>query len=102
VNQIHPQINQQVHLTGSGDPSCEVTLSDATTNFHTYSLIWSVNSLVWQIDGVTTCTQTGPTVVSSHPMFLLIQTELGGAFGGTIDPNTLPQAFTIDSVKVWQ
>jgi hypothetical protein len=97
----HPDINQQVHMTGSNF-GCNVSVPTATTAFHTYRLIWAPNSLTWQIDGTTTCSTSGSASVPSHKMFLLIQTELGGVFGGSVNPSTLPQSLDVDSVKIWQ
>ena len=82
----------------SGNPGCSATTSDVSANWHTYSLIWAAGSLTWQIDGSTTCTVT--SAVPSHPMFLLINTAMGGIGGGTINPSTLPQSSSIDYVRV--
>lgn len=57
------------------------TISNYSTNFHTYELDWSVGSLTWKVDGTTECTST--TSVPSHPMFLIINTaESGTATSG--------------------
>jgi hypothetical protein len=67
-------------------------------NWHVYQLVWTPDSLTWKIDGVTTYSVTSG--VPSTPMFLLIETALGGIAGGTIDDSTLPQTMLIDYVRV--
>jgi beta-glucanase (GH16 family) len=94
----HTQVNQQIH-SSAGNPQCLVGASDVSQNWHTYGLTWTAASVIWTIDGATTCTIT--TAVPTTPMFLLLNTAIGG-LGGTIDPVTLPQSSFIDYVRVTQ
>src|SRR5262245_65878044 len=58
----YTSVNQQLHRTGSGDPGCHPSLTDASQNWHVYSLVWEVGRLQWLIDGSVTCTvQLGRT-----------------------------------------
>jgi beta-glucanase (GH16 family) len=51
------RINQQIHLSDGGhNDQCTPSVRDASQNFHDYKLTWSAGSLIWQIDGKTTCT----------------------------------------------
>ena len=68
-------------------------------NYHVYDLIWAAGSLIWEIDGEQTCKFT--TSIPSHPMFLMINTALGGS-GGTVNNASLPQTTSVDYVKVTQ
>lgn len=103
-------INQQIHFTGTAnknDPQLPdfpfyATVADNATAFHNYRFEWSAQALVWKIDGVTTRTVTDPVYIPNSPMFLLIQNEMGGVFGGNPNPATYPDTFAIDSVKIWQ
>jgi beta-glucanase (GH16 family) len=92
-------VNQQVHAA-TGNPGCSSDLTDASKNFHTYRLVWKKDSLVWSVDGKDTCTikESVPT----RPMFLIINTAVGGIGGGNVDKGTLPQTSYIDEVTVWQ
>lgn len=94
-------VNWQNVISGnSGFLTCKPTVSNANTNWHIYQLVWKPGSLVWKVDGVTTCTQT--TAVPSTPMFMIINTALGGGGGGTIKNSTLPQTMLVDYVKLTQ
>ncbi len=90
-------VNQQIH-SGSNNSRCGAGTTDVSRNWHIYTLVWQANSLVWKIDGVQTCSFT--TGIPSTPMFLIINTAMGGGSGGTIVSSTLPQTMFIDYVKV--
>jgi beta-glucanase (GH16 family) len=92
-------VNQQIHSAGN-NPGCQVGTSDVSQNWHTYGLEWTASSLVWKIDGVTTCSLTNS--IPSTPMFLIINTAMGGIGGGPVTNSTLPQTMLVDYVKVTQ
>jgi beta-glucanase (GH16 family) len=87
------------NLIAGNNQSCTPTASDVAQNFHVYELVWEPDSLLWKIDGTQTCMFT--TNIPSTPMFLLINTAVGGA-GGTPDPAAFPQTMSIDYVKITQ
>jgi len=89
-------VNQQIH-SGGNNAGCSATTTDVSQNWHTYQLVWKAGSLVWKIDGVTTCSLSSG--IPSTPMFLIINTAVGGA-GGSVNNATLPQTMSIDYVKV--
>ena len=95
----HTMVNEQIH-SGVNQDQCLPHVSDVTQNWHTYQLVWSPGSLVWKIDGVTTCTKTAG--IPSTPMFLIINTAVGGIGGGTVDASTLPQTHQVDYVRVYR
>jgi beta-glucanase (GH16 family) len=106
------QINNEVAMISNGQivqPYCNSsgsfgtsgnrpTITDASKNWHVYTLIWEPGSLTWQVDGVTTCHET--TLVPSDPMFLIINTAVGGDGVGKINSNTLPQTMLVEYVHV--
>ena len=97
----HTSVNQQIHTMSGNteeDPGCTATTTDVSQNWHTYTLIWAPGSLTWQIDGTTTCTET--SYVPSTPMYLIINTAVGGDGGGTVNNSTLPQTLLVDYVHV--
>jgi beta-glucanase (GH16 family) len=90
-------VHQSVY-SGSSFYTYAASTNDVSQNWHVYKLVWAPGSLTWIIDGVTTYTVTSG--VPSNPMFLLIETALGGVAGGTINNSTLPQTMLIDYVRV--
>ena len=73
----------------------DFSVSDTTTNWHTYAIDWYPGIITWYIDGVQLCQST--VGVPSHPMFLLMEAT-GGADG---EITGLPSSMYIDSVKIW-
>lgn len=93
---------QNVVDTGGSWFTCRPTITDVSKNFHDYEFDWTSSSLVWKIDGATTCTESTASFVPQTPMFLIINVALGGAGGGSITNSTLPQSNTVTSLTVTQ
>jgi len=81
-------------------PTCGFAVD---TSVHTFTLVWNATSVAVAMDGMDTgCSYTSNTmVIPSTPMFLIIQTQTGGAGG---DPNSalLPASLQVQYVKVMQ
>ncbi len=96
------KVNEQIHTENSSgaseSPGCTAATSNASQNWHTYTLIWAPGSLTWEIDGVQTCKTT--SYVPSTPMFMIIDTAVGGVGGGSVQNSTLPQTTEVDYVRV--
>ena len=95
-------VNQQLHTVDASDtvqaPFCYSKTSDVTKNWHTYTVVWAQGSLTWKIDGIQTCQMT--TLVPSTPMFLIINTAVGGVGVNRVDASTLPKTTEVDYVRV--
>jgi beta-glucanase (GH16 family) len=87
----------QFHVANPGFGSCDGTYV-VDTNFHTFKTVWNSSGITQFMDGVavTTCNQK-----MSNPMFLIIQTQTGGA-GGTPNGAFLPANLVVSYVKVTQ
>jgi beta-glucanase (GH16 family) len=99
LNGDHTNVNEQIHYGGS-NPGCYPSATDVSHNWHLYTLIWSASELLFQIDGRTTCKLT--SAIPSTPMFMIINTAVGGLGGGQIINSTLPQTTQVDYVRVFQ
>jgi hypothetical protein len=99
-------INQQIHV-GPGDN--QSTENDGCTNvfpptgdpeseFHDYEVDWEPGTVVWKVDGKTTCS-VAKSYVPSHPMFLIINTAI---FPSAVLSSSWPQSTEVDYVKVTQ
>lgn len=90
---------QNVISGSSGFQTCTPTVSDVSAGFHVYQLVWAPGSLRWTVDGQTTCSFTRQ--VPSTPMFLILNTAIGGA-GGPVNDSDLPQSTLVDYVRITQ
>jgi beta-glucanase (GH16 family) len=76
--------------------------------FHTYTVEWQPDRIVWKVDGITYHTATPADIapdqwVFNHPFFLLLNVAVGGNFGGAVGSNTVfPQSMLVDYVRVYQ
>ncbi|HTT17807.1 MAG TPA: Ig-like domain-containing protein [Candidatus Sulfotelmatobacter sp.] len=89
----------QFHVANPGfgiGHGCDASVPISDTGFHTIMLIWGPGKIQQYTDGVlkSTCNQS-----LSKPMFLIIQTQTGGA-GGTPNKSYLPATAALQYVKV--
>jgi beta-glucanase (GH16 family) len=79
---------------------------DLSDGFHTYSLDWSPDALVWKIDGKETCRKTSNT--DHGPMYLIIDLAVGfeGDPGDWVsmpdDSTSFPAAVEVDWVRAYR
>jgi beta-glucanase (GH16 family) len=104
LGSIQNRVNQRVHTEYSnGTPAaigCNPLVTNVANNWHTYTLIWAPGSLTWLVDNVSTCHIT--TLVPNTPMFLIINTAVGGIGVGRVKNSTLPKTTQVDFVRVTQ
>lgn len=96
LNSSPTVINQAIHSNYT-NPYCLTPITDASQNWHTYTLIWKPNFTQWLIDGKVTCTQA--VDVPTTPMFLILDSFMG-ASGGPITDSALPQTMQVDYVRI--
>jgi len=95
------QVNQQIHVDNYvHKDGCTAPASDTSKNFHTYQLVWSLDSLVFKIDGAATCRIIKPYVPNT-PMYVKVDTFVGN-YAGPIKNESLPWTTLVDYVKVTQ
>jgi len=84
--------------------------NDGVTNFHTYDLEWSTNSLQWFVDGKLYETQDHWSTVAApfpapfdQPFYIIMNLAVGGDYGGNPDTNTVfPGEIQVDYVRVYE
>ncbi|MBA2679354.1 MAG: glycoside hydrolase family 16 protein [Ktedonobacteraceae bacterium] len=80
---------------------CTYTGPDYSADYHVFSIDWRPGSLTWLIDGVPHCHQTDG--VPNGPMFLVLNTAIGGLFPGNPNVTTqFPQYTQIGYVHISQ
>ncbi len=77
-------------------------ISSPSTSFHIFAVEWEPGVLRWYADGVLKRTFAS-SVVTDTPMFIIMNTALGGKGTGPVASTTsFPQYFLIDYVRVYQ
>lgn len=82
-------------------------ISNETTEFHTYSLIWSENQISFLVDDVRFYIykpeiKDDATWPFDLDQFLIFNVAIGGTLGGAIDPDFTESVMEIDFVRVYQ
>ena len=73
---------------------------DFSGGFHTFGVDWQPGHVKWYVDGVCRASYTGQ--VPSDPMWICLNTAVGGAWPGSPTATTpFPQAYSIDYVRVY-
>lgn len=73
---------------------------DFTQDFHTFAIEWFPGQLYWYIDGILRASSIRPQV-PSEPMYLILNTAVGGDWPGSPDGSTpFPAYHLIDYVRV--
>ncbi len=86
---------------GSNQQQCWYTGPDFTAAYHVFSVVWQPGSLTWFIDGIQRCHLTQG--VANTSMYILLDTWIGGTWGGPSDNTTVFPAYSsIDYVRVYQ
>ena len=93
-------VNQEIFVgegTSGHNDNCTLTGQSPGSTYHVV-VTWTNGSLVWQINGTTTCTIT-QSYVPSTPMFVWIDFWIGGSSGS---PSGViwPQTFSVGHFRV--
>ena len=90
------------HLSKGGN----LMISDLHTTFHIFSLERKDKTIALFIDGKNFLTFAAPPTAYEKtftgPLYLLLNTAIGGSWGGDIDDSIFPQRFLIDYVRVFK
>jgi beta-glucanase (GH16 family) len=92
---------------GTGNGGTYTLPPDQYDSFHTYTIDWFPDKIIWYVDGVkyheVDKSTAGSDWVYNHPFFILLNLAIGGDFGGPVGANTtFPQSMTVDYVRVYQ
>lgn len=78
-----------------------LTGQDLSAGFHTYSVLWEPELVVWYIDNQEIRRLTGKRV-SDEPMNIIAHLVIGSDWIGAPDESSLPAVFEIDYIRAWQ
>jgi beta-glucanase (GH16 family) len=94
-----------VHMVTPWNPQAQTgfttSVSDMTTSFHSYGVLWTPNNIAWYLDQKQIAsTPTPPSV--QKPMYLLVNLAVGGTWPGAPDATTkFPANMLIDYIRVY-
>jgi beta-glucanase (GH16 family) len=101
LNKILGTLHYSGRSGGNADSSSKI-ISNATTEFHIYSVDWSAESIKFYVDNQLFKNFTNTSSLPFNQRFFLIMNcAMGGNLGGAIDPNFVSSTFEIDYVRVY-
>jgi len=87
-------------------PGTRSSVTNPSTEFHTYAVLWNSNNMVFSVDGVDKVTLTPPVGDADafrQEFFLLLNLAMGGNYvGGVIDSSLTSATYEVDYVRVYQ
>jgi beta-glucanase (GH16 family) len=87
-------------------PANRSPVTNPSTEFHTYAVVWTSNNMTFSVDGVDMATLAPPegdAEVFRKEFFLLLNLAMGGSYlGGAIDPSLTNATYEVDYVRVYQ
>ena len=102
LNTIFGTIHYPGHSGGGGIGSTTV-ITNASTQFHKYTLDWSAIAIKMYVDDKLYFTVPNTSSLPfNQDFFLLINLAMGGTFGGTIDPAFSSDNLYVDYIRVYK
>ena len=90
--------------SGGNPLQTTATVTNPSTAFHTYAVLWEAGKVTFSVDGTTTGTWSTPdSPVFEKEFFLLLNLAMGGSYvGNTIDGSLTSAQYYVDYVRVFQ
>ncbi|TAH05384.1 MAG: glycosyl hydrolase family protein [Sphingobacteriales bacterium] len=102
LNRIFGTLHYPGRSGGNADGATTV-ISNATTDFHIYTLEWTSSSIKISVDNTIFYTfANNNTTAFNQNFFFIINLAMGGTFGGQIDPAFNTASLEIDYIRVYQ
>ena len=99
-------ISGALHHPGRSGGSADVgttVISNASTEFHIYSVEWFDNAIKFSVDNTTYFTFINKgNLPFNHPFFIIMNVAMGGNYGGPVDPAFSGSSMEVDYVRVYQ
>lgn len=102
LNKIYATLHYPGRFGGSADGNSRV-ISNATTEFHKYTLEWSAISIKMFVDDLLIHSVTNTSSLPfNQNFFFILNVAMGGNFGGVINPAVTAATMEIDYIRVYQ
>ncbi len=87
---------------GNTPDTATVMVANGNTDFHIYSMDWRADFIKFYVDNVLYYTFVNSSSLPfNQNFFLIINSAIGGNFGGNIDPNFTTSTFEVDYIRVY-
>ncbi len=102
LNKIFGTLHYPGRSGGNADGNTTV-ISNATTQFHIYTLEWTPAVIKISVDNVVYHTVVNSSSIPfNHDFFLIMNVAIGGDFAGAVDPAFTNDSMEVDYVRVYK
>jgi beta-glucanase (GH16 family) len=102
LNKIYATLHYPGRSGGSADGNTKI-ISNATTEFHKYSLDWSPTAIKIYVDDQLIHTVPNSAAIPfNHDFFFILNVAMGGNFAGLVDAAFTNASMEIDYIRVYQ
>jgi len=102
LNKIFGTLHYPGHSGGNANGGSKI-ISNATTEFHKYSIEWSATYIKISVDDQLyhTVANSG-SIPFNHDFFFILNVAMGGTFGGAVDPAFTSDTMEVDYIRVYK
>ena len=102
LNKIFGTLHYPGRFGGNPDGSTKL-ITNATTEFHLYSLDWSASSIKIYVDNVLIhSVANSASIPFNHDFFFILNVAMGGGFAGPVDPAFISATMEVDYIRVYK
>ena len=102
LNKIFGTLHYPGHSGGNADGNT-TTISNATTQFHIYSLDWNAQIIKISVDGnVYKTVANNRGIPFNHDFFFILNVAIGGNFAGSVNPSFTKDSMEVDYIRVYK
>lgn len=102
LNKIYSTLHYPGRSGGNADGGTKV-ISNATTEFHIYSLEWTASTIkIFVDDQLIHSVINSTSIPFNHDFFFLLNVAMGGTFGGSVDPAFTNSTMEVDYIRVYK
>jgi beta-glucanase (GH16 family) len=90
-------------FSGGGGPTQSTTITNVSSEFHIYSVVWTATTIKFYVDNVVFHTfNNNANTPFNADFFIIFNVAMGGTFGGPVDANFVQSTMEVDYVRVYQ
>jgi beta-glucanase (GH16 family) len=102
LNNIYGTFHYPGHSGGSANGATKM-ITNATTEFHIYTLEWNAYNLKISVDGEQVHSLVNTSGIPfNHDFFIILNVAMGGGFPGPVDPAFTNATMEVDYVRVYK
>jgi beta-glucanase (GH16 family) len=108
ANTVGHALHSATRNSGNPVEAPRSAVSNPSSQFHTYAVVWTSSGMTFIVDGVNKATLTPPTAdvaAFQKEFFIILNLAMGGGYLGTINtisPSVTSATYEVDYVRVYQ